>query len=194
MVTAPSGAGKTTLLKRLLEAVPLLDYSVSVTTRAPREGEVDGKSYWFTGKQEFEALLSKGEFLEYATVYDYYYGTRKSVIENSLSRGRDIILDIDVRGALQVMEKKYPAVYVYILPPSLRELERRLRGRATDSEAVILKRLSLAREEMAFADRYDYVVVNDDLKTAFEDLRSVILAERLKTSRNADEIGRIREG
>ncbi|MCX6355484.1 MAG: guanylate kinase [Candidatus Aureabacteria bacterium] len=193
VLTAPSGAGKTTLLDKGLKSVPLLEYSVSVTTRSPRKGEENGKAYWFTTRAEFEALLSKGEFLEHAVVYDNYYGTRRSVIEESLSRGKDMILDIDARGAVQVMEKKYPAVFVYIMPPSMKELERRLRGRATDSEEIIQKRLSLAREEMTYADRYDYVVVNDDLQTAFEEIRAIILAERLKVERNRERIEKIRE-
>jgi guanylate kinase len=155
---------------------------------------VDGKSYWFTTREEFEKLLGNGEFLEHATVYDNYYGTRRSVIEGAVSKGNDVILDIDVRGALQIMEKDYPAVYVYIMPPSMKELEKRLRGRNTDSEEVIRKRLSLAREEMGYAGRYDYVVVNDDLQTAFEDLKAVILSERLRVARNREEIDKISRG
>ncbi|MCX6358041.1 MAG: guanylate kinase, partial [Candidatus Aureabacteria bacterium] len=150
-----------------------------------------GKSYWFTTRAEFEKLLARGEFLEHATVYDNYYGTRKSVIDKALGQGHDIILDIDVRGALQVMENEYPAVFVYIVPPSLRELERRLRGRATDAEEIIRKRLSLAREEMSYLERYDYVVVNDALQTAYEELKSIILAERCRMARIKDTISRI---
>lgn len=194
VITAPSGAGKTTLLDLLLKEVPLLDYSVSVTTRGPRRGEVDGKAYHFTTRVRFEELLAAGEFLEHALVYDNYYGTRRSVIDKTLAAGRDVILDIDVRGALQVMEKDCPAVFIYILPPSMRELERRLRGRATDAEEVIQKRLSLAREEMGYAGRYDYVVVNDQLDTACGELKAVIAAERLRAARNAKLIERIRTG
>lgn len=194
VMTAPSGAGKTTLLDLLRREVPLLDYSVSVTTRPPRRGEVDGAAYHFTTRAEFEAMLAAGEFLEHAVVYDNYYGTRRSVIEKALSEGKDIILDIDVRGALQVMEKSYPGVFVYIMPPSMRELERRLRGRATDAEEVIRKRLSLAREEMGYAARYDYVVVNDRLETARDELKSIIVAERRRASRNGELIGRIAGG
>ncbi len=191
VITAPSGAGKTTLLGGLLEEVPGLVYSVSVTTRPPRRGEADGRSYHFTTRAEFEAMLAEGEFLEHAVVYDHYYGTRRSVIEKALAAGKDIILDIDVRGALQVMEKGYPGVFVYIMPPSMRELERRLRGRATDAEDIIRKRLSLAREEMGYAGRYDYIVVNDRLAVARGELKSIIVAERLRAARNADLIGRI---
>jgi len=194
VLTAPSGAGKTTLLDMVLSIVPLLEYSVSVTTRPPRRGEVDGEDYTFTTRAEFEKLLAEGEFLEHAVVYDNYYGTRRSVIERALSAGKDIILDIDARGALQIMEKNYPAVYVYIMPPSMKELEKRLRGRKTDSEEVIRKRLSLAREEMGYAGRYDYVVVNDDLKTACEELTAIILAERLRVARNAEGIEKIARG
>lgn len=194
VMTAPSGAGKTTLLGHLLKEVTNLVYSVSVTTRPPRRGEVNGKSYHFTTRAEFEALLAAGEFLEHAVVYDNYYGTRRSVIEKALTAGNDIILDIDVRGALQVMEKSYPGVFVYIAPPSLKELERRLRGRATDSEEVIRKRLSLAREEMGYAERYDYIVVNDRLAAACDELTSIIVAERLRAARNAELIRRIARG
>jgi guanylate kinase len=191
VMTAPSGAGKTTLLGGLLEEVPGLVYSVSVTTRPPRRGEADGRSYHFTTRAEFETMLAAGEFLEHAVVYDHYYGTRRSVIEKALAAGKDIILDIDVRGALQVMEKGYPGVFVYIMPPSMRELERRLRGRATDAEEVIRKRLSLAREEMGYAGRYDYIVVNDRLAVARGELKSIIVAERQRAARNADLIRRI---
>ncbi len=191
VLTAPSGAGKTTLLNMIMESVPQLEYSVSVTTRQPRKGEANGRSYWFTTRAEFEKLLAGGEFLEHAVVYDNYYGTRRSVIEKALAAGKDIILDIDAKGALQIMEKSYPAVYVYIMPPSMKELERRLRGRKTDSEEVIRKRLSLAREEMGYAGRYDYAVVNDDLKTACAELTAIILAERRRVARNAEDIERI---
>lgn len=194
VLTAPSGAGKTTLLKMVMESAPRLEYSVSVTTRQPRKGEVDGKSYWFTTRAEFEKLLGNGEFLEHAAVYDNYYGTRRSAVEGAISKGKDVILDIDVRGALQIMEKDYPAVFVYIMPPSMKELERRLRGRKTDSEEVIRKRLSLAREEMGYAGRYDYVVVNDDLTTASEELKAIILSERLRVERNREEMERIGRG
>lgn len=194
VLTAPSGAGKTTLLNMIMKSAPQLEYSVSVTTRHPRKGEVDGTSYWFTTRAEFEKLLAEGEFLEHAVVYDNYYGTRRSVIERALSAGKDIILDIDARGALQIMEKKYPAVYVYIMAPSMKELEKRLRGRKTDSEEVIRKRLSLAREEMGYAGRYDYVVVNDDLQAAFEGLKAIILAEQLRVARNVEEIEKITRG
>ncbi|MCX6338503.1 MAG: guanylate kinase [Candidatus Aureabacteria bacterium] len=194
VLTAPSGAGKTTLLNMIMKSAPQLEYSVSVTTRHPRKGEVDGTSYWFTTRAEFEKLLAEGEFLEHAVVYDNYYGTRRSVIERALSAGKDIILDIDARGALQIMEKKYPAVYVYIMAPSMKELEKRLRGRKTDSEEVIRKRLSLAREEMGYAGRYDYVVVNDDLQAAFEGLKAIILVEQLRVARNVEEIEKITRG
>jgi guanylate kinase len=194
VLTAPSGAGKTTLLNMVMKSVPQLEYSVSMTTRQPRTGEVDGKSYRFTTREEFEKLLGKGEFLEHAIVYDNYYGTRRSVIEDAVSNGKDVILDIDVKGALQIMERDYPAVYVYIVPPSMEELERRLKGRDTDSDEVIQKRLSLAREEMGYAGRYDYVVVNDDLQTAFEDLKAIILSERLRVGRNSEELERIIRG
>ena len=191
VVTAPSGAGKTTLCDMVLEAVQGLEYSVSVTTRPPREGEENGRDYHFVDRAEFERRLAAGEFLEHAVVYDNYYGTRRATVEEALSKGSDLILDIDVKGALQIKEKRYPAVFIYIVPPSMEELERRLRGRATDSEKVIRKRLSLARDEMRYIGEYDYLVVNDDLDAAFDDLRAVILAERRRVERNEDEIRRI---
>jgi guanylate kinase len=192
VVTAPSGAGKTTLCDMVLEAVPGLEYSVSVTTRPRRKGEVDGEDYIFVSRDEFEKLLRKDEFLEHAVVYDNYYGTRRSVIGESLARGKDIVLDIDLQGALQIKEKGYPAVFVYIVPPSIKDLERRLRGRKTDPEEIILKRLSLAREEMAHIDEYDYLVVNDDLRIAFEEFKAIVLAERRRVGRNVEEIKEIR--
>jgi guanylate kinase len=192
VVTAPSGAGKTTLCDMVLEEVPGLEYSVSVTTRPRRKGEIDGKDYTFVSRDEFEKLLGKDEFLEHAVVYDNYYGTRRSVIGESLAKGKDIVLDIDLQGALQIKGKGYPAVFVYIVPPSIKELERRLRGRKTDSEEIILKRLSLAREEMAHIDEYDYLVVNDDLRIAFEEFKAIVLAERRRVGRIEEEIKEIR--
>lgn len=191
VVTAPSGAGKTTLCDMVLDAVAGLEYSVSVTTRPPRGGEVDGSDYHFVDREEFERRIAGGEFLEHAVVYDNYYGTRRGTVEEALGGGRDLILDIDVKGALQIKNKSYPAVFIYIVPPSLGELERRLRGRASDSEDVIRKRLSLARDEMGYIGEYDYVVINDDLRTAFDGLGGIILAERCRVARNGEAIGKI---
>ncbi len=193
-VTAPSGAGKTTLCDRVLEVVPDLEYSTSVTTRPPRKGEVDGRDYFFVDRAGFKKMLTDGEFLEHATVYDNYYGTRRSIIEKSLSKGKDIILDIDLKGVLKIKGKNYPAVFIYIIPPSMDELERRLRSRGADSEEVIRKRLSLAREEMSYIEKYDYIIINDDLDTAFEELKSVILAERRRVVRNKELVDRLRLG
>ncbi len=194
VVTAPSGAGKTTLCDRVLEVVPDLEYSTSVTTRPPRKGEVDGRDYFFVDRAGFKKMLTDGEFLEHATVYDNYYGTRRSIIEKSLSKGKDIILDIDLKGVLKIKGKNYPAVFIYIIPPSMDELERRLRSRGADSEEVIRKRLSLAREEMSYIEKYDYIIINDDLDTAFEELKSVILAERRRVVRNKELVDRLRLG
>lgn len=187
VVTAPSGAGKSTLCDMVIDRMPEVEYSVSATTRPPRTGEVDGEDYFFVAKDEFERMIAAGEFLEYATVYHNYYGTRRAVIDNALNEGRDIILDIDVQGMLQIKEKGYPAVFIYIVAPSLEELERRLRGRATDAEEVIQTRLSRAREEMSHIPEFDYLVVNDALPRAFEDLKAIILAERCRVG-NAHSI------
>ena len=193
IVTAPSGAGKSTILDRLLEIFPDMEYSISVTTRPPRPGEKDGVDYHFATREEFEARIGKEEFLEYATVYDNYYGTRKSFIEARLDAGKDIILDIDVQGAINVKNKRYPAVYIYIIPPTMAELRKRLEGRKTDAREVIEKRLSKAAEETSFYREYDYVVVNDDLDRAVDAMRSIVLAEKHRPSRMKEQIERFLE-
>ena len=193
IVTAPSGAGKSTILDRLLELFPGMEYSISVTTRPPRPGEKDGVDYHFATREEFESKIGEEEFLEYATVYDNYYGTRKSFIEARLDAGKDIILDIDVQGAINVKSKRSPAVYIYIIPPTMAELRRRLEGRKTDAREVIEKRLSKAAEETSFYREYDYVVVNDDLDRAVDAMRSIVLAEKQRPSRMKEQIERFLE-
>lgn len=190
IVTAPSGAGKSTILDRLLEIFPGMEYSISMTTRPPRKGETDGVDYFFVTGKEFEDKIADGEFLEYATVYDNYYGTRKAFIESRLDAGKDIILDIDVQGALDVKKKGYPAVYIYIIPPTMAELRKRLEGRKTDSREVVEKRLSKAAEETGFYGEYDYVVVNDDLDGAVDAMRAIVVAEKCRPSGIGDAIER----
>ena len=180
IVTAPSGAGKTTMVSGLLERDPLVRLSVSYTTRAPRPGEVDGQHYHFVDVPTFRALRDKGEFLEWAEVHNNYYGTSKVWLEQQITAGKDILLEIDWQGAQQVRKVFPKAVGVFIMPPSLEELERRLRGRGTDSEDVIARRVLGARGEMRHVAEFDYVIINEELPAALEDLVAVVRASRLR--------------
>ena len=180
IVTAPSGAGKTTLVSGLLERDPLVRLSVSYTTRAPRTGEVNGQHYHFIDVPAFRALRDQGEFLEWAEVHNNYYGTSKRWLEEQTRAGRDILLEIDWQGAQQVRKVFPKAVGVFILPPSVEELERRLRGRGTDSEDVIARRVLGARGEMRHVAEFDYVIINENLPAAIEDLVAVVRASRLR--------------
>ncbi len=180
IVTAPSGAGKTTLVSGLLDRDPLVSLSVSYTTRAARAGEVSGRHYHFVDVATFRALRDKGEFLEWAEVHSNYYGTSKVWLEEQMRSGQDILLEIDWQGAQQVRKVFPKAVGVFILPPSLDELERRLRGRGTDSEEVIARRVLGARGEMRHVAEFDYVIINEDLPAALEDLVAVVRASRLR--------------
>ena len=188
VISGPSGAGKGTICANIRKEMPNLVYSVSMTTRAPRVGEVEGVNYFFRDKEEFEELLKEDAFLEYAKVYDNYYGTPKKHVMDLLDQGKSVLLEIDIQGAMQVKERYSDASFIYIVPPSLTELSARLRGRATDSEEVIDKRLSLACSELALAHRYDYIVVNDDLDEATEKTASILRAESCKISRNKEKI------
>ncbi|HOO76297.1 MAG TPA: guanylate kinase [bacterium] len=194
IVTAPSGAGKTTICDAVLELEERLKYSVSATTREPRRGEIDGRDYFFISREEFEKRRDRGELLEHAEVYGNYYGTPKEYIEKELAEGNDIILDIDVQGALSVKNMGYPATYIYILPPSLRELRKRLEGRGTDSPEVIRKRSEQARRELDFLPEYDFCIVNDDLQTAIEDMKAIIRGERCRVDRHPGIVDAIAEG
>ncbi len=180
IVTAPSCADKTTLVSGLLERDPLVKLSISYTTRAPRAGEEDGRHYHFVDVSTFRQLRDKGEFLEWAEVHNNYYGTSKGWLEAQISAGKDILLEIDWQGAQQVRKVFPKAVGVFILPPSVEELERRLRGRGTDSEDVIARRVLAARGEMRHVAEFDYVIINEDLPTAIDDLVGVVRASRLR--------------
>jgi guanylate kinase len=179
VVSAPSGAGKTSLVRELIESLSGIQVSVSHTTRARREGEVDGVNYHFTQTAEFEAMAERGEFFEYAQVFDNYYGTSRSAVQARLAACQDVILEIDWQGAQQVREQMPEAVSVFILPPSRDELERRLAGRGTDAHAVIERRMQDAVSEMSHHDEYDYIVINDDFTTALEEMRALIISRRL---------------
>jgi len=189
IVVAPSGAGKTSLVAALLQAEPGVELSVSYTTRAPREGEVDGKSYHFVDRSRFEGMIAEGDFLEYAEVYGNYYGTSARWLRERLAAGHDVLLEIDWQGARQVRKVFPEAVAVFILPPSIAVLESRLRGRATDSEDVIARRLSEARAEIDLVADYDYVIVNDDFATARQDLISIIRCQRLQAGKQLSRHG-----
>jgi guanylate kinase len=183
VVTAPSGAGKSSLIKGLLAAERGVALSVSYTTRPPRAGELDGREYRFVGLGAFEAMLERGEFLESAQVHGHRYGTSQKVIEQARATGLDLVLEIDWQGAEQVRRLYPDAIGVFILPPSLRELERRLRARAQDADTVIRRRLENAGEEMQHAVEFKYAIINNNFDDALLDLRAVVRAERLAVAR-----------
>lgn len=188
IVSAPSGAGKTSLLKRLKQELDQVVISVSHTTRPKRPGEIDGQDYYFVSQETFIRMLAEDAFLEYAKVFDYYYGTsRKQVMEN-LARGLDVILEIDWQGARQVKARLPASRSIFILPPSREALERRLRQRGQDSEATIAKRLAGARTEISHYAEYDYLVVNDDFEQALAQLKSILIADRLRLARQQGKL------
>ena len=193
VISGPSGAGKGTICKMLKEQMKDLKVSVSATTRKPREGEVGGESYFFISKDEFIKKIGDDEFLEYAKVYGNFYGTPKKEVFKQLEAGHDIILEIDIQGALQV-KKNYPkGVFIFILPPSLRELQNRIEGRGTDSKEAILKRMKCAYDELDYAFEYDYVVLNDEVEAAVNKIKCIIDAEKSRAIRKKAIINKIRE-
>lgn len=183
VITAPSGAGKSSLIQGLLAAERGIALSVSYTTRPPRPGEADGREYHFVALREFEAMLERGEFLESAEVHGHRYGTSQKVIEQTRAAGRDLVLEIDWQGAEQVRRLHPDAIGVFILPPSMAELERRLRARAQDADAVIQRRLANAADEMTHAVEFKYAIINNNFDDALLDLRAVVRAERLAVAR-----------
>ena len=186
VVSGPSGTGKGTVCGELLDSMPELAYSISATTRAPRAGEVDGKNYYFLTKERFEELIAEGGFLEYANVYGNYYGTPLVKIQERLAEGNDILLEIDTQGALEVMKKCPDGLFIFLLPPSLGELERRIRGRGSETEESLKKRLGNAKAEIAIGEKYKYVVVNDTVKKAVARIKSIIVAEHALTENNKE--------
>ncbi|WP_049236631.1 guanylate kinase [Moraxella canis] len=179
IITAASGTGKTSLVKELLSSTDNLSVSVSHTTRAPRPGEVDGTHYHFTDKQSFQALIEASAFLEYAQVFDNYYGTSKQAVMDLLAQGIDVILEIDWQGALQVKAQFTQAVMIFILPPTRQALADRLSNRGQDSQEVIQKRLAGSLDEMRQYDQFDYIVINDHFETALGDLQTIVKSHRL---------------
>ncbi len=183
--TGPSGTGKGTILGQVLERDKNVFLSVSATTRAPRGGEQDGVHYYFLTHEAFKEKIKQGAFLEYAQYVGNYYGTLEAPVDQQLAQGRDVVLEIEVQGAMQIHNKRPDAVMVFVAPPSMDELERRLRGRGTESDEKVQGRLQTARQEMGFANRFDYIITNDRLENAVADLLAVLAAERC---RNRDKI------
>jgi len=180
VVTAPSGAGKSSLIDALLRDDPALKLSISYTTRAPRPGELNGREYHFVDEQTFLGMLERGEFFESALVHGNRYGTAQAVIREALARGQDLVLEIDWQGAQQVRRLLPDAVGIFILPPSIEDLERRMRARGQDTEAVIRRRMAGAAEEMSHSPEFKYVIVNKDFETAKQELQAIIRDERSK--------------
>jgi guanylate kinase len=182
VVAAPSGAGKSTLVNALLEREPAISLSVSHTTRPPRVGEEYGRHYYFVGRDAFEREVAEGVFLEHAEVHGNLYGTSRTVVQSLLAQGRDVLLEIDWQGAAQIRRRKPDCVSVFILPPSRAELERRLRGRGSDSAEVIERRLRNSRGEIAHAHEFDYILVNDAFEQALADLQAIVRAVRQRSA------------
>ena len=193
MISGPSGAGKGTICKAYLEKHPETLMSISVTTRPPRKGEKEGVNYFFRDKATFENMLKEGAFLEYAKVYDNYYGTPKDFVKKNLMAGRDVILEIDIQGALQIKDKFDEAVFIFIIPPSMEELKRRIVGRGTETAESLLKRFKSAFEELNFIPRYNYLVINDTVDKAVSKIESIITAEKCRVDRNKDFYMSLRE-
>ena len=183
VVSGPSGAGKGTICQMLRDQLPDLGYSISVTTRAPRTGEVDGENYFFKTIPDVKQMIEKGELLEYAEVYGNYYGTPRKYVEEQLESGRDVLLEIDIQGAMQIKKRFPDGVFVFIVPPSLDELCSRIYKRGTDSEDVIKRRLASATGELAYANEYDYIVVNDVAQKATSKVLTIMEAERYRAAR-----------
>lgn len=188
-----SGAGKGTAMKRLMEKYDDYALSISATTRNPREGEVDGREYFFKATEEFEKMIAQDELIEYARYVNHYYGTPRSYVEEQLENGKDVILEIEIQGALKVKEKFPDTLLVFITPPSAKELRRRLIGRGTESMEVIEQRLARAKEEAEGIDDYDCLIVNDDLESCVDELHSVVQNEKKKVARNGEFISKIRK-
>ncbi len=187
VLSGPSGTGKGTVCDALIKQRKGLELSISCTTRECRANEVHGVDYYFMSRDEFESMIKKEDFLEYANVYSNYYGTPKSFVKEKLSEGKDVLLEIDVQGALKVKESFPEGVYLFLVPPSMEELEQRIRSRRTETEEQINTRLSKAFGEMDKMDEYDYVIVNDQIDKVVRSIDCIMIAEKLKVSRNIEK-------
>jgi len=185
ILSSPSGAGKSTLARRLMDWDPTLRFSVSATTRPPRPGEVDGREYHFTSREDFQRMVAEGEMLEYAEVFGNFYGSPRGPVERAMRDGRDTLFDVDWQGGQQIRDSALgrDVVSIFVLPPSIAELERRLRGRGQDSDEVIARRMDKARDEISHWAEYDYVLVNEDIDRAEERLKTIVMTERLRRDR-----------
>ena len=183
VVSGPSGAGKGTICKELLEKHKEIYLSVSATTRAPRKGEVDGVNYYFTTKEEFVKRVEEGDFLEHAEVYGNYYGTPKSSVEKMLEQGKDVILEIDIQGALKVKENCEEGIFIFILPPSMEELKQRIIKRGSETPESLMTRFKSAYKEINYISKYNYAVVNDEVDLAVKKLEAIITAEKCRVDR-----------
>lgn len=193
VVSGPSGTGKGTICKELLQQYPNMAYSVSATTRLPRAGEEHGTHYWFTEKTEFERMIEQGELLEWAEVYGNYYGTPLQRVRDMLYNGKDVLLEIDPQGAMQVQKKFPEGVFIYIIPPSLAELAERINRRGTDSKESIARRMDAAVAEISYAVHYHYVVVNDVVDVATKKIAAIVQAEKCGVRRNRAVLSEIIE-
>lgn len=188
VVSGPSGTGKGTICKHLLEKEKDIKLSISATTREPRKGEVDGVNYFFVDKDIFEQQILEDAFLEHAKVYENYYGTPKKYVIDEVDKGNHVLLEIDIQGALQVKEKYPEGIFIFILPPSMKELKNRIVGRGTESETSITKRFSSAFEEINYVREYDYFIVNDEVDIAVEKIRAIIKAENCRVTKDIENI------
>ncbi len=193
ILSGPSGAGKDTVLKKLLEKDINIKLSVSATTRAPREQEKNGEDYYFLSKAEFVQLISKNEILEHAEYCGNYYGTPTAQVNEWLNKGKDVILEIEVNGAQQIRKKRPDAISIFILPPSMRALEERLKCRGTETSEFVCKRLEIARKEVKSASEYDYIVINETVEQCAEDIRKVIACEKMRSYRKSNLIKEVLE-
>ncbi len=194
VISGPSGAGKGTICKEWLQQNPDTVLSISATTRPPRPMEKDSVNYFFKTREEFEAMIEENDFLEYAQVYDNYYGTPRKYVQQQLMEGRDVILEIDIQGALKVKERFDEGIFIFIVPPSMEELRRRIVTRGTEDPDIILKRFSCAFEEINFMKRYNYVVVNDKVEGAVKKIEAIVMAEKCRVDRNTELILQLQGG